>query len=269
MSDSFGKRLDNLITQFIKDKNRLIEMENDKIIKRNQENTRKFKSQIERELNTKPPLEKKNRKYTREQLMADMNERYIINLTRQKLSQYIRDEHLPSMEIILAFCDFFHVTYEYLCGESEIANPAAARVQDYIKLNNNAVNTLMNISDPDVITVLNALLSDRQSFEYAFHNMYEQAYQSYERKHSPNGHGAYDTSAIHNDIEYAISFSRFMEDNLMLFVKENFEKRLQEKIQYEEWRSSHFDEYEISKADIPEQLYPNTGTATVTVLPNK
>ncbi len=267
MSDTFGNRLNKLIEQYIHDKNRLIEIENDKIAERNKEKTRNYKSQIEREFYAKPPLEKKIRKFTREQLMADINEKYNINLTRQKLNQYIRDEHLPSMELILAFCDFFHVTYEYLCGDSDIANPAATRVQEFIKLNDTAIKSLMNITDPAVISVLNALLYDRQSFEYAFHNMYEQAYQSYKRKHNPDGHGDYDTSAIHNDIEYAISFSRFIEDKLMLFVREDFEKRLHEQHQIEEWRSSHFDEYEKFKANMPGQ--EASGTATITVLPNK
>lgn len=251
------ERLYELYYSYVDMKNDCIKKENEIIDKRNQEILDHWKRQIQRP--EKPMLRQKIKNYTQEQFMTDFEAKTGISLYRSKLSKYLDGTTCPPETTLYAFADFFHVSIDYLIGNTDIKNPTTASISEILNLTETATNTLITCGkNPIVTTVLNALLSNEDTAQYMFMNLYEQAYQSYKKKSMPDSYGDYDADITLRNMANAVTFNRYLEDNLTMYLTPEYAKRLQDDINYEYWRSLHYDEYEADIISNIEEATPST-----------
>jgi len=252
-----NERLYKLYYSYIDMKDDCIKKENEIIEKRNQEILDHWKRQIQRP--EKPMLRQKIKNYTQEQFMADFEAKTGIALYRSKLSKYLDGTTCPPETTLYAFANFFHVSIDYLIGNTDIKNPTTASIKEILNLTEDATNTLITCGrNPIVTAVLNALLSDENTAQYMFMNLYEQAYQSYKKKNMPDSHGDYDADITLRNMANAVTFNRYLEDTLTMYLTPEYAKRLQDDINYEYWRSHHYDEYEADIISNIEEATPLT-----------
>ena len=246
---------------YVDKKNEYIKKENELIEQHNQKTIEQWKNLIRRTDNTeKPMLRPKLKNYTQEQFMNEFEAKYGISMYRSKFTKYLNGTTCPPETILYAFADIFHVSIDYLVGNTDIENSTTASVSEILNLTNDATNTLITCGkNPIVTAVLNALLSNEDTAQYMFMNLYEQAYQSYKKKNMPDSHGDYDTDITLRNMANAITFNRYLEDNLTMYLTPEYAKRLQDDINYDYWRSHHYDEYEAGIiADLEEASPPIT-----------
>lgn len=250
------ERLYELYYSYVDMKDDCIKKENEIIDKRNQEILDHWKRQIQRP--EKPMLRQKIKNYTQEQFMTDFEAKTGISLYRSKLSKYLDGTTCPPETTLYAFADFFHVSIDYLIGNTDIKNPTTASISEILNLTETATNTLITCGkNPTVTAVLNALLSNEDTAQYMFMNLYEQAYQSYKKKSMPDSYGDYDANITFRNMANAVTFNRYLEDNLAMYLTPEYAKRLQDDINYDYWRSHHYDEYEAGIiSDIEEATTP-------------
>lgn len=259
------ERLYNLYSAYVDKKNNYIKKENEIIEKQNQKTIENWKNLIQRTDNTEKPMTRqKIKNYTQEQFMADFEAKYGISMYRSKFTKYLNGTTCPPEPILYAFADTFHVSIDYLVGNTDIKNPATATTKEILNLSENATNTLITCGkNPIVAAVLNALLSDEDTAQYMFMNLYEQAYQSYKRKNMPDSYGDYDVDITLHNMANAVTFNRYLEDNLTRYLTPEYAKRLQEDINYNYWRSKHYDKYEAEIiSDIEDATSISSGTIT-------
>lgn len=250
-------RLYMLYYSYVDMRDDCIKKENEIIEKRNQEILDRWKRQIQRP--EKPMLRPKIKNYTQEQFMADFEAKTGVSLYRSKLSKYLDGTTCPPETTLYAFADFFHVSIDYLIGNTDIKNPATASVKEILNLTVDATNTLITCGKNPVVTaVLNALLSNEDTAQYMFMNLYEQAYQSYKKKNMPDSYGDYDADITLRNMANAVTFNRYLEDNLTMYLTPEYAKRLQNDINYDYWRSQHYDEYEADMISSIEEATPVT-----------
>lgn len=257
-------RLYDLYTEYVNKQNERINHENSLIEKRNNEIIDQWKRQIQR--SEKPMLRPKINHYTQEQFMTDFEVKYKISMYKSKFSKYLNGTTCPPEPILYCFADLFDVSYDYLIGNDDVRKPSVACIEEFLHLDDSSINTLLSFnSEPLVLSVLNALLSDKETAKYMFLNLYEQAYQSYKRKNLPDSYGDYDTEIIFRTMSNALSLNKYMENQLLPYLNSDFSNRLQEDIDYIHWRHHHFDEYESGKAP-SEEIISNEGIISSIVI---
>lgn len=260
------ERLYKLYYSYVDMKDECIKKENAIIDKRNQEILDHWKQQIQRPV--KPMLRQKIKNYTQEQFMTDFEAKTGIYLYRSKLSKYLDGTTCPPETTLYAFADFFHVSIDYLIGNTDIKNPTTASISEILNLTETSTNTLITCSkNPIVTAVLNALLSNEDTAQYMFMTLYEQAYQSYKKKNMPDSYGDYDADITFRNMANAVTFNRYLEDNLTTYLTPEYAKRLQDDINYDYWRSNHYNEYEANIiSDIEEATAPVTQSTIKAIL---
>lgn len=252
------ERLYKLYSDYVDAQNDYIEKENIIIEEQNQKTLDKWKKLLLRSDNTeKPMLRPKLKTYTQEQFMIDFETKYGITMYRSKFTKYLNGTTCPPETTLYAFADLFHVSIDYLVGNTDIKNPATATIKEILNLSEEATNTLIACgNNPTVVSVLNALFSNENTAPYMFMNLYEQAYQSYKKKNMPDSYGDYDADITLRNIANALSFNRYMEDNLATYLSQEYGERLQDDINYDYWRSHHYDEYEAEMIAALEEIAP-------------
>lgn len=70
----------------------------------------------------------------------------------QRISAYERGDNLPTVRVILAFAEAFHVTTDYLLCRSNSKNPEAAEVVSYTGLTEEAAGVLHRLHEVDMAT---------------------------------------------------------------------------------------------------------------------
>lgn len=256
-------KLYELYSAYVDSKNDFIKKENELIEKQNQETLDRWKRQIQRP--EKPMLRQKLKDYTQEQFMIDFEATTGIPMYRSKLSKYLNGTTCPPETTLYTFADFFHVSFDYIIGNSLIKNPTTAKVSEILNLTEDATNTLIACGkNPIATAVLNALLSNEDTAPYMFMNLYEQAYQTYQNKNMPDYRGDYDVDVTLRNIANAVTFNRYIEDNLTMYLTPEYAKRLADDINYDYWRSHHYAEYEADMISSIEDATPTITQGTIT-----
>ena len=192
---------------------------------------------------------KKNKKaktYTKTQLFSDFNEKYKdlnIVITRQYLYNYTKGKQkgFPSEDMLIALCDFFDVSCDYLFGLTDYKHPMINSIQKTIPLDDNAIKTLINEKNPHVLSVLNALLSDSKamgeqlSYLYLYANNTFITEKEHQETHNPNLGGS-------NEQFYGTSFLNFLYTSFLNVYKQELEKNYQEEMLIRLWNIEHPDE---------------------------
>ena len=259
----FSERLYELSETYVQRKKQEITEKNKDIDKQNREKKKKAKLQIMNigDLHLIPKI----KSYSLDKMVEDIENRYQCGIDIRNFNLYRKGGSFPSDPyMIKSFADFFQVSFEYMYGFSDIPNELNEKVQETIHLNSTAINTLISYNDnPTVLTVMNALLSDKESSAYLLMNMYEEAYQTYKQEKSIGSMGEFDTDILLKKFINTESFSRYLEKNLLLFAKEDFKQRIESEADYDNWRSFHYDEYE--KEMIQDlQSTQDSGSGTIT-----
>ena len=240
----FSERLYNLSEEYVERKKQEIKELNKEIKKQNKEKKNKAKLQMANvnDYQLIPII----KSYSLEKMVEDIENKYPCGINTRNFGLYRRGESFPDDPFMIkSFADFFQVSFAYLYGVSDIPNELNNKVQETIHLNSTAISTLISYNENQtVLTVMNALLSDKESSAYLFMNMYEEAYQTYKQEKSIGSMGEFDTDILLKKFINAESLSRYLEKHLLPFVKEDFEQRLKLEADHDYWRSFHYDEYE-------------------------
>lgn len=240
----FSERLYDLSEKYVQQKKQEIEKRNKEIKKQNQEKKNKAKLQMANvnDYQLIPTI----KSYSFEKLVEDIEDKYHCGIDSRNFNLYRKGGSFPSDPyMIKSFADFFQVSFAYMYGFSDIPNELNNKVQEIIHLNSTAISTLISYNENQtVLTVMNALLSDKESSAYLFMNMYEETYQTYKQEKSIGSMGEFDTDILLKKFINAESLSRYLEKHLLPFVKEDFEQRLKLEADHDYWRSFHYDEYE-------------------------
>lgn len=256
-------RLYELYHEYLDKQNKRIDQKNTEIKEDNQKRLEEWKKKIQR--GPKPTPRKEEDKYTQTRFMDDFEDKYGKNLDKSKLSKYLNGSVCPPEEMLRCFCDLFQVSYDYMVGRSIVRNVDTARLSDFLNLNDDALGTLLSFNGNSELTrILNAFLSDRETAAYILMNMYEHAYRTYSRKNHPDSFGSYDESIMLDNISHALSLSNYIDNVLESYFADELQSRLQEDMDYESWRSGHFDEY---CADIPNEQNYISDSASVSATP--
>ncbi len=245
--DIIKERLYDLYNSYLKQQNQRIEEENQQIEIKNQQIINYHKSQLQRP--EKPILQTKLRKYTAEQFFIDFENKYGISMYRSKFNKYINGTVCPPEKILYCFADFFHVSYDYLIGNNDVKNPSIDRITEFLPLSETAILQLLSFKEyPIVIQVLNALLENEHT-KYILMNLYSDCYLLYEMKNTSDSPvpSEYDSLPTLMTISKALALYRYVEDQLTSYLKSDYEKQLQEKLDWQDWCSMH-----------PEALMPPT-----------
>lgn len=256
-------RFYELYHEYLDRQNNRIDQKNKKIKEENQRRLEEWKNKIQR--GSQPTLREEEGKYTQTRFMSDFEDKYGKNLDKSKLSKYLNGSVCPPEEMLRCFCDLFQVSYDYMVGISMVRNVDTARLSDFLKLNDDALGTLLSFNgNSEVTRILNAFLSDRETAAYILMNMYEHAYRTYRRKNHPDSFGSYDESIMLDNISHALSLSNYIDNVLESYFSDELQRRLQEDMDYESWRSGHYDEY---CADIPSEETYISGSVPVIATP--
>ena len=259
----FSKRLNDLSENYVQRKRQEIAEINKDIDKQNREKKKKAKLQM---MNVDDlPLLPTIKSYSLEKLVEDIKDIYSCDIDSRNFNLYRKGDSFPSKPyMIKVFADFFQVSFEYMYGVSDIPNELNNKVQETIHLNSTAINTLISYNENQtVLTVMNALLSDKEGSAYLFMNMYEEAYQTYKQEKSIGSMGGFDTDVLLKKSKMVESLSRYLEKHLLPLVKEDFEQRFKSEAGYEYWRSYHYDEYEKEMIeDLTSMTVDCSGTET-------
>ena len=260
----FSERLYNLSEEYVQRKKQEIEGLNAEIKKQNKEKKKKAKLQMAN-INDYQ-LAKTIKTYSLEKMVKDIEDKYPCGINYRNFNLYRRGESFPDDPyMIKSFADFFQVSFAYMYGVSDIPNELNNKVQETIHLNSTAINTLISYNENQtVLTVMNALLSDKESSAYLFMNMYEESYQTFKQESSIGSAGEFDTDILLKKFISAESFSRYLEKHLLPLVREDFIQRLKSETDNDYWREFSSNEYEAEMIeDI--QYFQNmdvTGTET-------
>lgn len=240
----FSERLYDLSEKYVQQKKQEIEERNKEIKKQNKEKKNKAKLQLTN-INDYQ-LTKTIKTYSLEKMVEDIENKYPCGISTRNFGLYRRGESFPDDPFMIkSFADFFQVSFAYMYGVSDIPNELNNKVQETIRLNSTAISTLISYNENQtVLTVMNALLSDKESSSYLFMNMYEETYQTYKQEKSIGSMGEFDIDILLKKFINAESLSRYLEKHLLPLVQEEFEQRIKSEADYDNWRSSHYDEYE-------------------------
>lgn len=240
----FSERLYDLSEKYVQQKKQEIEERNKEIKKQNKEKKNKAKLQLTN-INDYQ-LTKTIKTYSLEKMVEDIENKYPCGISTRNFGLYRRGESFPDDPFMIkSFADFFQVSFAYMYGVSDIPNELNNKVQETIRLNSTAISTLISYNENQtVLTVMNALLSDKESSSYLFMNMYEETYQTYKQEKSIGSMGEFDIDILLKKFVNAESLSRYLEKHLLPLVQEEFEQRIKSEADYDNWRSSHYDEYE-------------------------
>lgn len=240
----FSKRLNDLSEKYVQQKKQEIEERNKEIKKQNKEKKNKAKLQMANVNDYQ--LISTIKSYSFEKLVEDIEDKCHCGIDSRNFNLYRNGGSFPSDPyMIKSFADFFQVSFEYMYGVSDIPNELNNKVQETIHLNSTAINTLISYNEnKTVLTVMNALLSDKESSSYLFMNIFEEAYQTYKQEKSIGSMSEFDTDILLKKFINVESLSRYLEKHLLPFVKEDFEQRLKSEADYDYWRSYHYNEYE-------------------------
>lgn len=240
----FSERLYELSEKYVQQKKQEIKERNKEIKKQNKEKKKKAKLQM---TNIKDyQLTKTIKTYSLGKMVEDIENKYPCGISTRNFGLYRRGESFPDDPFMIkSFADFFQVSFSYMYGVSDIPNELNNKVQETIHLNSTAISTLISYNENQtVLTVMNALLSDKESSAYLFMNMYEETYQTYKQEKSIGSMGEFDTDILLKKFINAESLSRYLEKHLLPLVKADFEQRLKSEADHDYWRSLHYDEYE-------------------------
>lgn len=240
----FSERLYELSETYVQRKKQEIKEKNKDIEKQNKEkkNTAKLQLINVGDIHLIPKI----KSYSLDKMVEDIEDRYQCGIDSRNFNLYRKGGSFPSDPyMIKSFADFFQVSFAYMYGVSDIPNELNNKIQESIHLNSTAINTLISYNENQtVLTVMNALLSDKESSAYLFMNMYEETYQTYKQEKSIGSMGEFDTDILLKKFISAESLSRYLEKHLLPLVKEDFEQRLKLETDNDYWHESHFDEYE-------------------------
>ena len=240
----FSERLYKLSEEYVQRKKQEIEELNTEIKKQNKEKKKKAKLQM---MNINDyQLTKTIKTYTLEKMVKDIENKYPCGIEIRNFNLYRRGESFPDNPyMIKCFADFFQVSFAYMYGVSDIPNELNNKVQETIHLNSNAINTLISYNkNKTVLTVVNALLSDKESSAYLFMNVYEEAYQTFKLENSIGSVGEFNTDILLKKFISAESISRYIEKHLLPLVKGDFEQRLKSETDNDYWREFSSNEYD-------------------------
>lgn len=240
----FSERLYNLSEEYVQRKKQEIEELNTEIKKQNKEKKKKAKLQLTN-INDYQ-LTKTIKTYSLGKMVKDIENKYPCGISYKNFNLYRRGESFPDNPyMIKSFADFFQVSFAYMYGVSDIPNELNNKVQETIHLNSTAINTLISYNENQTaLTVMNALLSDKESSAYLFMNMYEEAYQTFKLENSIGSVGEFDTDILLKKFISAESLSRYLEKHLLPLVREDFEQRLKSETDNDYWREFSSNDYE-------------------------
>ena len=240
----FSERLYNLSEEYVQQKKQEIEERNKEIKKQNKAIKNKAKLQLTN-INDYQ-LIKSLKSYSLGKMVEDIENKYQCGIEIRNFNLYRKGGSFPDNPyMIKCFADFFQVSFAYMYGVSDIPNELNNKVQETIHLNSNAINTLISYNkNKTVLTVVNALLSDKESSAYLFMNVYEEAYQTFKLENSIGSVGEFNTDILLKKFISAESISRYIEKHLLPLVKEDFEQRLKSETDNDYWREFSSNEYD-------------------------
>lgn len=249
MKDRFCDRLCLLIDEKIEEKNKPIRDKNQELYRKDRLRLEEWKNKIQR--GDKPAPLDKIPEYTRERLMSDFQNTYNIPMSRSKLGQYKNGTIVPPEKVIHCFADFFHVSYDYIIGNSNVRNYDTANLSDYLNLDEKALETLLSLnSDDTAMLVLNALLHDADATQRTLVNLYLQSYSQYKKDNDKsNSIPEYDSQPTLDKISRALALYDYVHDLIRPFVQDKFAIDLSNDMQDTKYRREHPQEENASIAD--------------------
>lgn len=241
----FSDRLGKLTDAYVSKRNKDIARENEDIEQQNKRNYIEYKKKIQKGLKFEriPNI----RKYTIKKMLDDIEESYGIEIPYQNFNLYTKNSSFPDLDVIKIFANLFQVSFEYMCGMTDIENEINSKVQEIIHLNSDAINTLIYFREcKEALCILNGLLADAKNSESLFINMYQQMYEFYVESKT-NGNNAdfqHMQEFLMKRMQYSEAVNRYIESNTLPFVQEDFDKQLESELNEQHFRNSQYDEYQ-------------------------
>jgi hypothetical protein len=239
--EKFGERLKQLSNELVDRKKIERKQKNAEVDKENRQN--KEKSRIDKSF----LYRHKDRlhAYTRHEMINEISTIYGETIEYQAFNLYINGERFPDLNLVKLLADYFKVSFEYMCGMTDIPNELNSKIKEIIHLSEDAIITLISYNKNTTAQyVMNGLLADAESSSFLFMNMVERMYQTFKRSKSLGKTGEYDQSVILQNFINAEAFNKYLEKHLLPLVSDSFEKRLIIENEEERWKTEHYVEYE-------------------------
>lgn len=242
MKMRFCDRLCQLIDERINEKNSEIKEKNRILCEKDNLRLAEWKNKIQR--GDKPTPSNKYSEYTNETLMSEFENKYNVSMYRSKLGQYKNGKTVPPEEIIHYFADFFHVSYDYMIGNSNVRNYDTAKLNDILQLDDKALETLISLNNNETaLCIMNALLHNADSTQNMLMNLYMQAYKRYKEENASLNHSPYyDSQPTLEKIAEALSLYDYIHELIKPFVSNQFSKDLYNETEAAKWEHEHPEE---------------------------
>ena len=221
-----GKNLKKLTNSYIKEQNKIIKNKNKIIVTENRKIQSYEKKDYKKYLENKHKIKAIEPLYTKELFFNEFSAKNNINLTRDKFSKYTCGKVCPSIDMLIAFKNFFRVSLDDLMGLSN-----NNKILKYtLPIEKNVVTTLLSLQNDSILTrFINSIFADPGTASAFLYNIYFNGYDTYRNSKSSNKKEILESN-IYNKITTSISFSEIMYNTLEPIFHQDYEDNYKNEI---------------------------------------